>query len=378
MEEKYNRRKIILSMNILHAIKQMEDKGWLSSFPDDHIIKMMLSGKDISHLISKEYVSQIYQNCDVSFTMLMNYNSLFNCMLKYYPEEGAEKFVVSQLSGLENGNIYNNKKFYQALSELLLFRQFCMYGSPQVEYEPQIGGNSGKKNPEYRIFNHFPEEGGDYIFDVEVKTIGGELGENIDSKSPVAIPLKTIDIKKKNELEQECNANGFQLELPDVIHIKDFINSAADKFVDIDENNHFNILCLNWTFRQMPSKSYLEPAQILTNNQNGLWVCKDIGMKFGIDPQAYEKISAIYIFNMPYEGVIFCDSRWSSIDNSLLIFNDNLSNDKKVFLRKMFGNPATSLRDMAFLTNCMEEPYGEILISGLCDAADLLKKIAYK
>ncbi len=362
----------MMSIDFLPAIKEMQDKGWLDHFPNDHIIKMMLSDQDISHTIPKEFVSTMYHDCDLNATMLKNYNTLFQCMLNAYPEASAKKFVVSQLSGVERGNVYNNNKFFQALSELLLLRHLCMCGNPQVEYEPEMGGESGKKNPEYRIYNHFPNVEGNYVFDVEVKTVEGNLDKNINPNGLVAIPLKAINIKRKSELEEECNENGFQLELPDVIQIKDFINLATDKFVDINTHNHFNILCLNWTFRKIPRLSYLEPAMILTNRQNGLWVHKDKGMKLGISSKAYERISAIYIFNLPYEGFIFNDTRWAQINNSILILNDNLLDNEKEFLKKMFGNPATELQDISFLTNTEDS----ILRSYLSDAVDLLNEIA--
>jgi len=72
----------------------------------------------------------------------------------------------------------------------------------------------------------------------------------------------------------------------------------------------FNLLYINWSYRDFPSNSFLEAWSLLTNEINGILTCKESGLAHGVVPEAYTKISAVIVYTESLEGLMFSDFRY--------------------------------------------------------------------
>ena len=111
---------------------------------------------------------------------------------------------------------------HAALSEVTILNFWCSR-SISGEYEPKT---NGKKNPEARFVCR-----NDVTVDVEVKTGGFEDIVQIDN---TAIPTVLLNDDGRNEFVKYCCEHGIRPYMPRVNKLKDFINSAADKFEFVD------------------------------------------------------------------------------------------------------------------------------------------------
>ena len=89
--------------------------------------------------------------------------------------------------------------------------------------------------------------------------------------------------------------------------LKEFLNSAADKFEEVNHVDRMNLLYINWTFSEHPESSYLEAYGLLANPDNGLLVNRDIGKEFGISNEVYDKITAVIVYTESLNGLMFGD-----------------------------------------------------------------------
>lgn len=305
----------------LETVKEMWGNGWLDEFHENHFLIRAIYG-EIPHFekssLQDAISPELYFDCATSLIFLSNFSQIMRRFIILCGTDQARRFVQEQLSaGKEK---YSEDQFFEALHEVHVLRYLTTYGNPTVEYEPALGGSSGKKNPEYRIKNSFAipdREPGkslvskeDYVIDVEVKSIVGNLDSSITLDKPVICPIFAIEYKRRDQLLEFCHNRGFQVELPNVIHLRDFVNNAAAKFEKPNKNNHFNILYLNWTYREIPIFNFMEPLSLLDNAKNGLLRYREIGLKFGLSEDVFEKISAIFIYSYPRQSIIFQDISW--------------------------------------------------------------------
>ena len=58
-------------------------------------------------------------------------------------------------------------------------------------------------------------------------------------------------------LGQSCTSS----KMPRVQKLKDFLNSAADKFEPVDHVNHMNLLYINWSYSEFEEEGYQEAAR---------------------------------------------------------------------------------------------------------------------
>lgn len=331
-----NSRFPIENDSLVDTLRRIWMQGWLDNFSESHFLIRAINGQwpDFRTIDQMNAVSpELYSDCDTSYNFVVNFSQRLQRFICLCGPINSKRFL-DQLSAGKNN--YNEDQFFEALHEMHVFSYLTSYGAPNVEYEPALGGVSGERNPEYRIRNRFavpsqdpdkpliPME--DYILDVEVKSIVGNVDAAIDLTKSFITPIVTIDYKNRNQLNTFCNERGFQVELPDVIHLRDFLNETADKFETPTNENHFNILYLNWTYREIPLFNFMEPLSLLDNTMNGLLRHKAIGIHFGISEDVFEKVSAIFIYSYPKQALAFSDIRWVFANNKCaVLFNPNLS-----------------------------------------------------
>ncbi|HCC07652.1 MAG TPA: hypothetical protein DEP72_05785 [Clostridiales bacterium] len=240
-----------------------------------------------------------------SLNFCVNLSRSIGRLCKCFTEADIRKFVENQLSaGKEN---YDEAQFFRALSEIEILNYFGSYGPHQLSqavYEPSIGSNG--RNPEARFYY---EDG--TILDIEVKTPGFT---NFQYDGEMVIPCILLDKQGRDKLIKYSEDNNLKIIMPRVLKLIEFINNAASKFEKPTSNKHLNLLYINWTYSEFPSKSYLEAYSLLYNEFNGLLKYKELGIKMGILEDAYEKISGIIVYTSSLNTLVFQEFRylWST------------------------------------------------------------------
>jgi hypothetical protein len=372
------------------VLEYLWSKGCFDEYSDNHFLIQSINNNFPDYRTKSQiesFSSPAYSGNLTAINFCINLNTQLRRFLELCGNDDLERFVRDQLSAGKDK--YNEDTFFQALHEIHVLRYFTCYGTPDVTYEPKIGGVSGKKNPEYRIKNTFAIPGEtieeplydteNYILDIEVKTIVGKSSVN----NPFIAPIIPIQPNKQSSLVSYCHERGFNFELPDVIHLKEFLNSAADKFVNTNNKNHFNLLFLNWTHREIPFFNFIEPLSLLDNHINGLLRYQNLGEKFGISSDTFSKIDAIFIHSYPKQALIFSDLRWCfQTKQCAVLLNPKLTEEQKNKLTNILSmSPTANPKIPLFITSpplIPNSPEKLIFDMRFCDFESLLKDVAFK
>lgn len=212
---------------------------------------------------------------------------------------------------------YKEDTFFQALSEVSVL---SFYASTlhwfQMTYEPAMQEGGSLKNPEASLNGMLrcrADIGNETKFEKEV-TI------NIEVKSPefpherhenerIVIPTVLLTDPGREKVKKFCKDKGIKYLDARVKKLKDFINSAADKF-RIPGECEFNLLYINWSYRDFPSNSFLEAWSLMTNEINGILIHPELTIEIGISPEAFKKITASIVYTESLEGLMFGDLRY--------------------------------------------------------------------
>lgn len=313
-----------LSNNFLcECINTMWNKGWLNEFSEDHFLIRAIQN-DVNYF--KNYLQMQIVNANLfdydknfGLNFAINFSNRFQRLINVFGEKDMERFTKDQLSAGKTN--YCEDQFFRALSEINVLQYLSTYGPDRLKdaiYEPPIGGNGA--NPEARLiyFN-------DIIVDVEVKTPGFNVPTL--SKNTI-IPNILLNDTGRTELNKYCIDNDINCIWPRINKLKDFINSASDKFMHPTSNRHVNLLFINWTYTEFLMMGYFEPCSLLLNEKNGIFLYKDIAIRMGIKEEAFEKITAIIIYQDSLNSLLFQDFRylWSTKCFAMLP-NTNLPNN---------------------------------------------------
>lgn len=256
--------------------------------------------------------------------------------------EKIKDFVQNQMAaGKQN---YREKSFFDAYSEILLLYYLGSRGGKKGEnfYEPSVNDTSSK-NPE-AIF-HYPD--GRKIA-IEVKN--AEFPP-LPQNPKFIMPLYPMEKEKIEELSNICQNDGYNLVRPRVGKMKDFINSACEKFNKPVDDNSYNVLAMNWTDTNIPNLSIIEPAVYLGNKENGLMQFNTMASKistdkFIINQEMYEKITAILVFKASMDTLFFTDFRYMMASKeAVVILNPFLldtNQKRKDFLDTLQFHPFVS------------------------------------
>lgn len=301
---KYRELPFPLEKNIVcKEIGEMWKKGWLDCYDKEHFLIRCIYGDDkfIRRIFSHEkytYEGTLPLNAD---TFIMNLSVKLGGLIQFFGEEKIKHFIMEQMSAGKKH--YNQNVFFQALAEVEILLYFISFGSvyeKNGEYEPRL--NLGKANPEARIVY-----GDGIILDIEVKM---PEFRDILTKADTYMPLLLLNDNGRKEFSKLCKSIGAVDKFPRVLKIKDFLNSACSKFQEIEDENHFNILFINWTFTDISVNGYFEACSILYNDTNGILKHPNVAKSMGISEDVFKKISAVFVYEDPDEMMIFQDFRF--------------------------------------------------------------------
>lgn len=274
--------------------------GWLDEFSDDHMLIKAIEGRlgkfqGLAQFNANNTpVSLFTDNFQENFCI--NFSVKVACLAVLLGENKLRVFFRNQLSA--GKSLYDEAQFFRALSEVSIL---SFWGMQAVtgEYEPRL---NGKRNPEARLNCR-----NGVTVDVEVKTPGFH---DLDDFGEMALPTVLLDEAGRKLFQEYCKKNNIRAVLPRVNKLKDFLNSAASKFENVDHVQHMNLLYINWTFSEVVEFGFEEALSLLAYPVNGLLVNKEIGLHLGVREEVYEKVTAVIVYTESLSGLMFSDFRW--------------------------------------------------------------------
>lgn len=313
-----------VDLEIFQTIKNFWVKGIFDDYSEQHFIihainndasyfKKFFLRKNIKGINSTSFPWTFVANLNVKTINLMN------C----FGNDAIENFFRNQFAAGKNN--YNENQFFEALSEFYILAYFANFGPAKLMkaiYEPRLVDSN--KNPEARFVY-----GNDVILDIEIKTPNfpeRDLLENF------IVPTYLLNDNGRKKLLDFCNEHNINCHMPRILKIKDFMNSAGEKFSDISSEKHINLLVVNWSSTDLLETELLEPTTLFCNPKNGLFRNKGVALELGISEEALSKISAIFFYILPEGCLLFNDFRYLFATRQYKIivnpFAKNVSADK--------------------------------------------------
>jgi len=210
----------------------------IDSYSDDHILKQLLSSKDLPFPSS-------YLNFFVE--AILNVNHI---------DPKAALDLLNHKIRAKSRNSYDFHNLLSSLCELSVINTmlFKIDDPSTFKYEPQPLKGS-KKNPEFRL------NISGYKYYIEVKTPNFEnyrtkLREIRKSGKPVThYESRILKLSEEEKSENMVSTDS---------KIKDFLIDANNKFLKSEDNTHFNVLFICWT------EHTDQPATALKHPKHGL------------------------------------------------------------------------------------------------------------
>ena len=279
------------------SLQKAWERGWLDEFSDDHFLIKAIENRlfDYPKLFN---IPTIYPITKDSFqeNFCINFSGKIRKMISFFGEKEIDRFFIDQLSaGKKN---YDEDQFFRALSEVSVLNYLSM-NSKSGEYEPHT---NGKKNPEARFLCK-----NEVIIDVEVKTPGFKDFAGIKN---IVLPTVLLDEEGRGIFLDYCKTHNLNGAMPRVMKIKDYLNSAAEKFEEVDHINHMNLLFINWSLSEFDESGYQEAFSLMAHSVNGILVHKELGISLGLHEDVYKKITAVVVYTESLQGLMFGDFRW--------------------------------------------------------------------
>lgn len=368
---------IICNKKLCSFLETAWKSGWLDEYSDDHFLIKAIENRLMTfvgkrQLIENDINQQGIINADGSINTIafnlnfcINFSSRMQFLAQKFGYENIKKFITNQMSaGKQN---YREDAFFEALSEVSILSFYstrCDW--TQVIYEPLAKSGVNNKNPEARFVGsfHCKVDGESHMETYRTVSI------NIEVKSPefphdnheyekIAIPTILLTDNGRKVIRKFCEERNVMYLEPRVLKIRDFINSAAEKF-NVPKDGEFNLLYINWSYRDFPSNSFLEAWSLLTNEINGILTHPEFAISMGISLDAFEKISAIIVYTESLEGLMFSDFRHVWQRNGagprfrMWVIDEKLRNaeweDKSNVLFYITGmNPSKEMTQMAMI-----------------------------
>ena len=289
------------NIDLCEGLRKAWTEGWMDEFSDSHFLIKAIEGRLEKYQGYYQFASSnvpLYRIDESNFqnNFCINFSCKVACLIEFFGEDKFKNFFINQLSaGKEK---YDEAQFFRALSEVSVLN-FWQQRSKTGEYEPKT---NGKKNPEAR----FCCINGTTV-DIEVKTPGFH---DFDGIQEIVLPTVLLNDIGRKAFSSFCDANNINWSMPRVEKLKDFLNSAAEKFEIVDHINHMNFLYINWTFSEMLDSGFEEALSLLAHPINGILFHKDIGLQLGVNEEVYEKITAVIVYTESISGLMFNDFKW--------------------------------------------------------------------
>ena len=285
------------------CLKDLWENKIFDEYSENHFLIKAINGDDeyFKNVFVRRNLSSQYRK-GFGFNFAINLNYRINFLCNHFGKEKIYKFLKDQFAA-GKGN-YSEDKFFEALAEIHILTFFLAFVRDRVcsaEYEPKLVENS-KKNPEARI-----KYSSGVTIDIEVKT--PEFAQRNMLENYLS-PATLLTDEGREELIKFCEKCNISVRMPQVNKIKDYIKYAGAKFCEQENEQHYNILAINWSFTDMYEDQLFEPTSLLCNKDNGILVTKKIHKKLGITENDLEKISAFFIYTFPTEALLFGDVRY--------------------------------------------------------------------
>lgn len=307
----------------LEFLRSAWKKGWLDEYSGDHFLIKAIENR-LDDFVGKQQLvgNELNQHGLIrpdgsidlesfSYNYCVNFSAHMALLEQSFGAENIRRFMMDQMSaGKEK---YNEDTFFQAMSEVSVLGFLAQNHWTKMFYEPPVDKGKNNKNPEARFIMEYGSDRDDDASDTPKET----LIVNVEVKSPkfpheshaderTIIPTVLLTNEGRTKIQDFCKENGLIYMNPRVQQLKSFIKSAAEKF-EIPKANEFNLLYINWSYRDFPSNSFLEPWALLTNNLNGILTHPESAKDFDILPEELKKITAVIVYTESLEGLMFSD-----------------------------------------------------------------------
>lgn len=291
----------LMGIDLAGGLKNAWEKGWLDEFSNDHfLIKAIEKRLEKYPELFTFSVQQmpLYQITINNFqeNFCINFSFKLKKLIDLFGECNMHRFFTDQLSAGKRN--YDEDQFFRAMSEVSVLSFFASRAE-SGEYEPQT---NGEKNPEARL-----KLKNGCVVDIEVKTPGFTDFKGIKD---IVIPTVLLDDQGRLEFMSICEAYGLNGAMPRVMKIKDFLNSAAEKFENVDHVQHMNLLYINWSFSEFEESGFQEAFSLMANEINGILVQREIGISLGVHEDVYSKITAVVVYTESLHGIMFGELRY--------------------------------------------------------------------
>ncbi len=310
----------------LEFLRSAWENGWLDEYSDDHFLIKAIENR-IDDFVGKQQLvgNELNQygfvrpdgSVDLEgfgFNFCINFSAHMTLLKQLFGSDNIGRFMMDQMSaGKKN---YSEDTFFQAMSEVSVLGFLAQNHWTQALYEPPVDKGRNNKNPEARfIMECCP--GGDkdvpgakketVIVNVEVKSPKFPHETHADER--IIIPTVLLTDEGRIKIKEFCKENGLVYMDPRIQQLKTFIKSATEKFEE-PKPNEFNLLYINWSYRDFPSNSFLEAWALLTNELNGMLTHPESAKGYEIFPEQLKKITAIIVYTESLEGLMFADLRY--------------------------------------------------------------------
>ena len=290
----------LAGLDLAGSLQQAWEEGWLDDFSDEHFLI-----KAIEKRLEKypklfqvpTHLMPLYPIMPDTFqeNFCINFSGKIVGLISLFGEDKIRRFFTDQLSaGKAN---YEEDQFFRALAEVSVLGYWRM-NAKSGEYEPKT---NGKKNPEARIVCK-----NGVTVDIEVKTPGFKDFAGIKN---IVIPTVLLDDQGRKAFMDFCESHNLNGAMPRVMKIKDFLNSAAEKFEKVDHVSHMNLLYINWTLSEFEESGYQEAFSLMAHSINGILLHKNLGLSLGVNEEVYDKITAVIVYTESLHGLMFGEFR---------------------------------------------------------------------
>lgn len=334
-------------LDLCSFLKFSWENGWLDEYSNDHFLIKAIENR-LVHFVAIEqlinnninFVNMVNPDGSINsnhfnLNFCINFSRRLEGLYHDFGEEAIKRFITDQLSAGKHN--YSEDAFFQALSEISILSFFTSLREwTKIIYEPPVVNGVNNKNPEASFCGVFEckdqADSHEHVeksitLNVEVKS--PQFPHDSHTNEKIAIPTVLLSPEGRENVKNFCKENNIRYLDPRVLKIRDFINSATSKF-NIPEQDEYNILYINWSFRDFPSNAFLEAWSLLTNEKNGILIHQKYAEEIGVNPEAFEKISAIVVYTESLEGIAFSDFRYVWQQNGagqrfrMWIINDEL------------------------------------------------------
>lgn len=287
--------------DLFGGLYQAWTQGWLDEFSDEHFLIKAIEKRleNYPRLFQvPPYLMPLYQITPSNFqeNFCINFSAKITRLITLFGEDNIRRFFMDQLSAGKTH--YDSDQFFRALSEISILSFLAMNATSGV-YEPKT---NLAKNPEARLCMK-----NGVAVDVEVKTPGFSEYNEIEN---LVIPTVLLTDQGRMDFMDFCKSHSLNGKMPRVMKIKDFLNSAAEKFEVVDHVHRMNLLYINWSLSEFGDSGFQEAFSLMANEINGILVHRNIGVSLGIHEEVYNKVTAVIVYTESLQGLMFGDFRW--------------------------------------------------------------------